>query len=34
VAWLKHILVAGESGVALRFPPQSKIAVGWPEGWD
>jgi len=27
--------VAGESGVdATALPPQSKIATGWPGGWD
>ena len=26
------VVVGGESGVALRLPPQSKIADGWAEG--
>ena len=33
--WLKRVLMAVESGVAaIALPPQSKIAVDWPEGLD
>ena len=30
--WWNRVARAGESGVALRLPPQSKIAHGWVEG--